>query len=140
MRPVTTVPFILAHWELFAALAGVLGLLALTYQYESLQGYTGVEPMEAVRLINDGAYVLDLRPAADYAAGHLSQAQHLDPGAVTAWAAESKRKRERPVLLITGPRPRAGVAAILRKAGYVRLYQLRGGIKAWLGAQLPVQR
>lgn len=135
------VPFIIAHWELFAALAVVLGLLVLSYQLESLQGYAGVDPAQAVVLINSGAYVLDLRPATDYAGGRLAQAERLDPAGIDAWARAPKRKRDRAVLLVTGPRQFAGrTAYALRKAGFTRVHLLRGGLKGWVQAQLPVQR
>jgi rhodanese-related sulfurtransferase len=133
--------FVIAHWELFAALAAVAVLLALTYQTERLQGYAGVEPTDAVRLINAGAYVLDLRPAEHFAAGHLPQAQHLDTGGIAQWARAGKRRRERPVVLIVPPGLAAGRAsAALRQAGFQQVRVLRGGLKAWAAAQLPLAR
>lgn len=137
--------FIIAHWELFAALAGVATLLVLSYQYEALQGYSGVEPDAAVRLINAGAHVLDLRGRAEFDAGHLPQAVALDAAALAAWAKAPKRKRDRPVVLVTAPGLGAALgvgraAAVLRKAGFTDIRALRGGMKAWTAAQLPVAR
>lgn len=133
--------FIIAHWELFAALAGVASLLVLSYQYEALQGYSGIEPDAAVRLINSGAHVLDLRARAEFDAGHLPQAVALDAAALADWAKAPKRKRDRPVVLVTAPGLGAGrAAAVLRKAGFADIHVLRGGMKAWSAAQLPVAR
>lgn len=133
--------FIIAHWELFAALAGVASLLVLSYQYEALQGYSGLEPDAAVRLINSGAHVLDLRSRAEFDAGHLPQAVALDAAALADWAKAPKRKRDRPVILVVAPGLGAGrAAAVLRKAGFTDIHALRGGMKAWAAAQLPVAR
>lgn len=133
--------FIVAHWGLFAALLGVVSLLVLSYQYERLQGYQGSDPGEVVKLVNAGAPVLDLRPQSEFAAGHLPQAQCLDPAGLKAWAAAPKRRRERPVVLVTAGGVRAGAAAqVLRRAGFVQVHVLRGGVKAWSAAQLPLAR
>lgn len=131
--------FILANIELFAAFAAVAVLLWLTYQLEGLLGYRSVPPGDAVRLINDGATVLDLRPAADYAAGHLAGAVNLAPDAVTDWLTRQRKARQRPLLLVTAPRQSLfGLARALRGQGIEQLYVLKGGVGGWEQAQLPL--
>lgn len=131
--------FILANIELFAAFAAVAVLLWLTYQLEGLLGYRSVPPGDAVRLINDGATVLDLRPAADYAAGHLAGAVNLAPDAVTDWLTKQRKARQRPLVLVTAPRQSLfGLARALRGQGVEQLYVLKGGVGGWAQAQLPL--
>jgi rhodanese-related sulfurtransferase len=131
--------FILANIELFAAFAAVAVLLWLTYQLEGLLGYRSVPPGDAVRLINDGATVLDLRPAADFAAGHLAGAVNLAPDAVTDWLTRQRKARQRPLVLVTAPRQSLfGLARALRGQGVEQLYVLKGGVGGWAQAQLPL--
>lgn len=133
--------FILANIELFAAFAAVAVLLWLTYQFEGLLGYRSVPPGDAVRLINDGATVLDLRPAADFAAGHLAGAVNLTPDAVTDWLTRQRKNKRRPpvLVLVTAPRQSLfGLARALRGQGVEQLYVLKGGVGGWAQAQLPL--
>lgn len=131
--------FILANIELFAAFAAVAVLLWLTYQLEGLLGYRSVPPGDAVRLINDGATVLDLRPAADFAAGHLAGAVNLTPEGVMDWLARQRKARQRPLVLVTAPRQSLfGLARALRGQGIEQLYVLKGGVGGWAQAQLPL--
>lgn len=133
--------FIFAHWELFAALVGVGTLLALSYQYEGLAGFTGSEPTDVVRLVNAGAPVLDVRPRAAFDAGHLPQATWVDAAGLAAWARAPKRRHERPVVLVAPPG--LGVVRsvrVLRQAKFESVHVLRGGVKAWAAAQLPLAR
>lgn len=131
--------FILANIELFAAFAAVAVLLWLTYQFEGLLGYRSVPPGDAVRLINDGATVLDLRPAADFAAGHLAGAVNLTPDGVADWLARQRKAKQRPLVLVTAPRQSLlGLARALRGQGIEQLYVLKGGVGGWAQAQLPL--
>jgi len=131
--------FILANIELFAAFTCVAALLWLTYQVEGLLGYRSVPPGDAVRLINDGATVLDLRPAEQFAAGHLASAVNLAPDAAAGWLAKQRTAKQRPVVLVTSPRQSLfGLARALRGQGVEQVYVLKGGVGGWAQAQLPL--
>ncbi len=82
--------FVLANIELFAAFAVVATLLGLTYVLESAFGYQPTLPGDAVRLINAGASVLDLRAPAEFAAGHVRGAVNLAPAALAEWAGKPR--------------------------------------------------
>ncbi len=134
--------FVIANIELFAAFAGVASLLGLTYSLESMLGYQPTLPGDAVRLMNDGANVLDLRPATEFAAGHIGTAVNLAPTALADWVGKqrksNKTKQQRPVLLITAPRQSVfGVARQLRAQGFEQIHVLKGGMRGWGDAQLP---
>ena len=133
--------FVLANIGLFAAFALVATLLALTFVLESALGYEVTLPGDAVRLINSGASVLDLRPPAEFAAGHVRGALNLTPDAVAEWAGKQRKPKQRAVLLIAAPRqPVFALARRLRALGFEPVHLLKGGMRAWADAQMPLAR
>ena len=134
--------FVLRHWDLFALLAVVLGLLALTGFADRLSGVKSLTPTEAVQLMNRSrVLILDLRPESDFAASHLAQAQHLPPGNLQQ-AVQGLASGKQEAALLVGPMGgNVGKAAkSLRQAGIEQVYLLRGGMTAWQEANLPVTR
>lgn len=133
--------FVLANIELFAAFAAVAALLGLSYSLEGMLGYQTTLPGDAVRLMNAGASVLDLRPAAEFAAGHVRGAVNLAPTALADWAGKQRKSKQRAVLLIAAPRQSVfGLARQLRAQGFEPVYVLKGGMRGWAEAQLPLAK
>jgi rhodanese-related sulfurtransferase len=105
-----------------------------------LRGQSGlsVPTSEAVRLINQGATVVDLRDSARFNGGHILNALNLSPDDL-AGNAETRLKKKRPVLLVcdTGSSS-ARLASTLRRAGFESAWALEGGLAAWERDNLPV--
>ena len=133
--------FIIEHWPLFLALFVVAGLLALTTLWDRVVGLRSVEPEQAVRLMNRGALVLDLRPEPEFREGHLAAAVSAPPPELSQRLGKLARKKNKPVLLVA-PSQQAGIraAAELRKAEFSDIYLLKGGLRGWTEAQLPLSR
>lgn len=89
---------------------------------------------DAVRLINSGAMVVDLRPSEQFKAGHLASAVSIPADEFT----EQKLKQGRSVLLCcdTGVKSLA-LARQLRGQGH-EAFSLKGGIEAWKRDHLPL--
>ncbi len=93
---------------------------------------------DVVKLMNQGATVLDIRPADRYAQGHIVGARNVpaddlgEPGVL-------KLKKTRPVLVVCddGGQSHAGAAA-LRRAGFEQAFNLRGGVAGWAKDNLPL--
>lgn len=133
--------FVLANIGLFAAFALVATLLALTFVLEGALGYQVTLPGDAVRLINSGASVLDLRAPAEFSAGHVRGAVNLTPDAVAEWAGKQRKPKQRAVLLVAASRqPVFALARRLRALGFEPVHLLKGGMRAWADAQLPMSR
>ena len=63
-----------------ATLALVTAVAVLIYELLwQAQNRASLAPQEAIRLMNQGATVLDLRPQEAYEAGHINGARHFDP-------------------------------------------------------------
>jgi rhodanese-related sulfurtransferase len=95
-----------------------------------------VDPAEAARLIDEGAFLVDVREPDEFAAGHAPGAvnmplEQLDPDAVP---------RDRLIITTcrTGRRGAKAAARLLAAGFDVR--NLAGGMTAWAAAGLPVVR
>lgn len=130
--------FAQAHLGLFAALAAVLTLLVANEIHGIITGGRKLGPLEVVRLINDREpVVVDVRPAADFKKGHLLNAMSLPLAKLEERANEIAKDKTRPVVVYDALGG-TEAAVKLRKLGFTEVYPLRGGLNAWLGANLPV--
>jgi rhodanese-related sulfurtransferase len=99
---------------------------------------TAVSPHEAVRLMNQGATVVDLRDAARFAARHIVDAVNVSPEDLRA-DPESRLKKKRPAIIVCeSGYHSARLANALRKAGFDKAWSLDGGIAAWEKENLPM--
>lgn len=134
--------FFLNHWDLFLALFVILGMLVYTSFNARLRGYQDVPPLEAVQLINhDDAVMVDVREDSEYSAGHVQDSIHIPLGKLNERMAELDAYKNRAVVVgcRSGHRS-ARACAMLRKQGFEKVYNLRGGILAWESASLPVSK
>src|SRR5258707_3457251 len=83
-------------------------LLVLVYEFrERARAVGAVSPQDAVRLMNQGATLLDLRSAEAYTAGHISGARHLPPERLAEGLDGLKPLRARRVIVYCGRGPPA---------------------------------
>jgi rhodanese-related sulfurtransferase len=104
------------------------------------RGRGGLSAAEATQLINRrNAVVVDLRPAADYANGHLPSARHLELAELQAKIGQIAKNKANPVLLVCQNGLQSNKASrIVRDAGYTDVHVLQGGLTAWQQAGMPV--
>jgi rhodanese-related sulfurtransferase len=105
-------------------------------------GGGAVGTLEATRLMNQGgSLVLDVREAAEFAAGHLPRARNIPLAELNKRVDEIARFRDKPVLVTCKGGTRSGSACrMLKGAGFTNVVPLKGGIVAWEQASLPVER
>lgn len=133
------IEFLGNHWILFMALGVVLGLLT----YNLLFGDKGsVDPIGATALINQkDAAVVDVRPAADFAKGHIINAVNIPINGFKNQTAVLGKYKERPIIVTCRSGAQSqGACHLLRKAGFPEVYNLKGGVLAWESASLPLTR
>jgi len=121
------------------AIALISGALLL---WPALRKGRGISAADATVLINRrNAVIVDVRTAAEFAAGHLPQARHFALEELGAKAAQVNKNKKTPLLLICQTGQRAQKAqALLEGAGYTETYVLQGGLGAWHQAGMPVVR
>lgn len=133
------IEFLGNHWILFMALGVILGLLT----YNLIFGDRGsVDPVGATALINQkDAAVVDVRPAADYAKGHIINAVNVPMNGFKNQTAALAKYRDRPIVVTCRSGSQSQAAChVLRKAGFPEVYNLKGGVMAWESANLPLTR
>lgn len=117
-----------------------LALAAAAYEFSKARaGGQAVGPTDAVRLMNQGALLLDVRTQAEFDSGHIIDARHL-PQEQAAQAAETlKRFKDKIVITCcdTGTRASA-VGRVLRTQGFSKVVNLRGGLQSWRAENLPL--
>jgi rhodanese-related sulfurtransferase len=99
-------------------------------------------PSEATLLINrEDAAIVDVRESDAYSKGHILNAKNVPLAQLTSRMTELQKHKEKPVIICceTGQRS-SGAIAILKQAGFTRLYNLQGGYGAWKQAGLPVEK
>lgn len=131
--------FIGNHWMLFLALVVILGLLT----HNLITGDKGaIDPLAATELINrQDATVVDVRPVADFAQGHIINAINIPINGFRNQTAILNKHKDHPVIVTCRSGSQSQIAcAILRQAGFTQVYNLRGGMIAWQNANLPLTR
>ena len=130
------------HHPVLAGLALALAVAVLVYELrQQRQSYSGLQPQEAIRLMNQGAALFDLRNAEAYAAGHISGAKPLTAEQVDNAATMLKKYRDRMLIVYCDDGNAAGAAVRkLHAAGFTKAFNLRGGLTAWRADSLPLVR
>jgi rhodanese-related sulfurtransferase len=141
MESALFIEFMQQQWLLFLALMIVLFMLFQSHFGDKLSGYASIAPEQAVRLMNDGAFVLDVRSIDEYRSGHLTGAKNLSVADLPAKLDSLEAHKTGPTLVYCESGMRSARACgILRKAGFEQLHNLSGGISAWRGANLPIAK
>lgn len=131
-----------AHHRLLSLLVVVAALAVLIYELrERARGVGAVSPQDAVRMMNQGATLLDVRSAEDFAAGHIRGARNLPTERLAEGLDGLKRLKDRPIIVYC-ERGVSATAAMrqLVQQGFSKVVNLRGGLSAWRAEQLPVAR
>jgi rhodanese-related sulfurtransferase len=139
MQAQQLIEFVVNHWMLFAALAAIVALLI----YNLILGGKGsIDPLGATELINHrDAIVVDVRPAADFAKGHIINAQNIPMNGFKNQIGSLHKHKEKPIVVSCRSGSQSSAACQqLRKDGFGEVYNLRGGILAWQSANLPLTR
>jgi rhodanese-related sulfurtransferase len=139
MQPQQLIEFVSNHWMLFAALAAIIALLVHNFL---VAGKGSVDPVGATDLINRrDALVVDVRPAADFAGGHIINAVNIPMNGFSKQIATLQKHKDRPILVTCRSGSQSSAACSqLRKEGFEEVHNLRGGVMAWQSANLPLSK
>lgn len=132
----------MAHHPWLAGAAAVMTAVVVAYEMRVRSGdLASLSPQDAVRSMNQGALVLDIRQPDDFGAGHLSGARHMPSDQILTAGETLKKHKEKPVLVYC---ERGVVSAAasrqLAAQGFTKAVHLRGGLAAWRAENLPVVR
>jgi rhodanese-related sulfurtransferase len=135
------VTFFIDNWMLFVVALSSGGMLLWPVLSKS-GGSAGINPNEAVQLMNrEKAVVVDVCSAEEFAGGHVVGAKNIPLGELEAKLSAAIKNKSTPVILVcaSGMRSRRAVS-VAKNLGFEKAYSLTGGMGAWRGASLPVQK
>jgi rhodanese-related sulfurtransferase len=126
-------------------LAGGLVLmtfLVLGYEIRERRALSSaIAPNEAIRLVNSGAVLVDLRSANQFKDGHIAGAKNLPGDQLAADGKSIEKLAAKTVVLYCGDGATTAAAMrTLARAGATNVFSLRGGLAAWQQENLPVVR
>lgn len=132
----------IAHHPWYAGGLAAAALLVIVYELRARnENQSAVSPQDLVRLMNQGATVIDLRPADAFATGHVAGAKQMS-GEQILKANETLKKQKEKVVVVYDDTGSLGAAAARQLAaqGFTKAFNLRGGISAWRAENLPLQK
>ena len=105
------------------------------------RGIQDINVFQAQALINQGAFVLDVREPDEFEAGHLPASTLIPLAQLTDRVAELDAHRSQNIVVIChGGKRSATACGQLAQLGFANTYNIAGGILAWKKAKLPVVR
>jgi len=131
-----------SHHPWLATATAVLAIAVVVYEMRMRsEGLRAVSPQELIRLMNQGALVLDLRPLEQYQSGHLNGARQMSSDQIVS-AGDTLKKHKEKTVVVYDDSGSLGAAAVRQLAaqGFTRVFALRGGLAAWRADNLPVSR
>ena len=132
----------LSHHPYLAGGAALVALTLAAYEVQQrIHALAALTAVQAVRLMNQGALVLDLRPREAFDAGHIGEARHVPAAELAAQADALKKWRDKPVIAYDdtgagGP----GAVRTLNALGFNKVFNLQGGVKGWVKDNLPLSK
>jgi rhodanese-related sulfurtransferase len=128
------------HHPLIVAGLVVTWLAVMFYEMRlKSRGLTHVSTADAVRLINKGALVIDVRKPEEFQAGHIVNARNVGLDKIENDKDPISKQKNKVLLTVCGNGASSGRAAsALRKAGYPAVFSLKGGLSGWRSENLPL--
>jgi rhodanese-related sulfurtransferase len=132
----------IGHHPYLASGAVLMAVALAVYEVMArVQAFAALSAMQAVRLMNQGALVLDLRNKQAFDAGHIGDARNVPAAELESQADALKKWRDKNVITYddsgTGG---AGAARTLTKLGFTKVFSLQGGLNAWVKDNLPLTK
>jgi rhodanese-related sulfurtransferase len=137
------VEFVTNHYILSGLFAALFAALIYTTVASLFSSLKELSTHEATLLMNkEDAYILDIRPAAEFKKGHILGSKQIKSELVTKGDFSTLEKhKDKPIIVVcamgmTSKR----TASQMLKAGFEHVVTLKGGINAWQGASLPITK
>jgi rhodanese-related sulfurtransferase len=132
----------IGHHPYLAGGAAAALIAVLVYELRlKLESFAAVSAMQAVRLMNQGALVIDLRGRVEFDAGHIGEARNV-PQAELEKEAETLKKWHDKAVITYGSdgSDGANAARVLMKLGFTKVFNLDGGLNGWLKDNMPIAK
>ena len=101
-----------------------------------------VSVLQATQMINQGKTVIvDVRDAAEFAAGHVRDAKNIPLKELQQRVAELEKFKSKAIVVVCQAGVQSSKATTqLKNAGFNEVYSLNGGLAAWQAQGLPTAK
>jgi rhodanese-related sulfurtransferase len=132
----------LAHHPWLSLGTVLVAALVVVYELRTRsESQVSVTPQDVIRLMNQGALVLDLRSQEQFQSGHLAGARPFSGEQILKAGDTLKKHKEKPVVVYDDTGSLGGAAVRqLTAQGFTKAFALRGGLSAWRADNLPLSR
>jgi rhodanese-related sulfurtransferase len=131
------------HPILFALLFVIIGFLIWDTLGTQILGIHSIRPYQAISMVNhQEAVILDVREEHELAHGRILNAVHVPLTLLVKNQVHSlERYRDKPIIVSCAQGNRSVRSCmILKKNGFTKIHNLKGGIVAWEEANLPLTK
>ena len=132
----------ISHHPYLSGLLVLAAIMTAIYEWNARkQAFMAISPQDVIRLMNQNALVLDVRPAEAFGSGLLSCARNLPPDQILNAGETLKKYKEKPVV-VYDESGSLGMSATRQLAaqGFTKAVNLRGGLAAWRTENLPIAK
>mgnify|MGYP006156002259 FL=1 len=131
--------FISNNPVLFLLFFVILGFIIFNEYKTITQKFKNISPQDAVFLINNDAFILDVRESSELNQGIIKNSKHINFSSVQASLDSIKKFSDKPTIVYckSGVRS-ATISNMLSKNSFDEVYSMKGGFEAWVSDNLPV--
>lgn len=131
--------FITVNWVMVLMWFFLLGMIINSF----LKSGYDISPQQTVQLLSHeaGSVILDIREDKEYQSGHIQDSIHIPLSALAARIKELHKYKDKNIILGCRSGSRSSRACgMLKKNGFEKIHNLRGGVMAWEKDNLPMSR
>ena len=131
--------FISNNPVLFLLFFVILGFIIFNEYKTITQKFKNISPQDAVFLINNDAFILDVRESSELDQGVIKNSKHINFSSVQTSLDSIKKFSDKPTIVYckSGARS-ATISNMLSKNSFLEVYSMKGGFEAWVSDSLPV--
>ena len=109
-------------------------------EYKTLtQKFKNITPQEAVFIINNDAFILDVREKSELGQGSIKNSIHISFSSVKSSLDSIKKYSNKPTIVYCKSGVRSsGISNMLTKNNFDEVYMIKGGFEAWVSDNLPI--
>ena len=137
------IEFVQANMLLSLVWIGIVVALVMNIVKTKTAQYKEITPAELTHFINkEDGVVFDTRTKDEFVQGHITGSVHVLPAEIKSGVAPNLEKyKANPITVVCKTGTAASESAnLLAKAGFERVYLLKGGLLSWSEAKLPLIR
>ncbi len=122
---------------ILAAMASWAAVMFYEIRLQS-RALSQVSSADALRIINKGAMIVDVRSVDAFGSGHIVNARNIGLEALQSDRPPLKRKNKVLLTVCENGASSSRAANALRKAGFGSVFSLKGGLQQWRTENLPL--